>query len=674
MSGDRLRRLGCRSTGAVLLAALLCAGVAGAEAVVLDEGLLERGSLTLGSWRFQAGDDSAWAAPAFDDSDWPDVAPDLRASGTPEDWEGEGWFRQWLDVSPGLAEVPLALDLLLHGVTEVYLDGELLARYGETVDGGKEPRRQPHALHLTLEPGRHLLAVRYANPEWQRFHAIGWRAGFTARLGESTAVAAAETNASRSARGWAALFSGVYLSFAVLHSLLFVFWPRFRENLFFGLVCSCAAALAFLLFYKYEVADPRFVLFSEPAMNVCGIWFGLFAVRFVYGVFYDPLPRRWRWMAILGVALALWGWFDVAGSQQAVFLTMLASSLEVIRVVVLAMLQRRPGSAVLGAGVISFGAGFTIGVLALLGTLPTTRFLTTLVPFFSLIGLLLSMSIYLALDFARTQRELRERLEEVERLSEEKLEQERRARKEEVARELLAAELEEARQLQLSMLPRALPEHPGLEIAARMETATEVGGDYYDFLESKDGALTFAVGDATGHGLRAGTMVTAAKSLFLALAGDGDLGSRLDRANVVLKQMRLKRLAMALTLGRYEEGRLELASAGMPPIYCYRAAAGEVETIELPAMPLGAMLGATSATGGVELAPGDTLFFASDGFAERLDDSDEMLGYERAETIFFGLGGRSADEVVDRLWAECEQWAGGRALDDDVTLVVLRRV
>ena len=75
-------------------------------------------------------------------------------------------------------------------------------------------------------------------------------------------------------------------------------------------------------------------------------------------------------------------------------------------------------------------------------------------------------------------------------------------------------ELEEARQLQLSMLPKELPNLPNLEIAAFMRTATEVGGDYYDFIVQENGVLNVAFGDATGHGLQAGTMVTLMKGFF----------------------------------------------------------------------------------------------------------------------------------------------------------------
>src|SRR6185369_17623955 len=97
-----------------------------------------------------------------------------------------------------------------------------------------------------------------------------------------------------------------------------------------------------------------------------------------------------------------------------------------------------------------------------------------------------------------------------------------------------ALELEEARQLQLSMLPASVPMLPGLEIAAYMKPATEVGGDYYDFHVGEDGTLTVAVGDATGHGLKAGTIVTATKGLFNALAGQPDLVATLDQTSRAL--------------------------------------------------------------------------------------------------------------------------------------------
>ena len=68
------------------------------------------------------------------------------------------------------------------------------------------------------------------------------------------------------------------------------------------------------------------------------------------------------------------------------------------------------------------------------------------------------------------------------------------------------------------MLPRELPVMPQLDIAVHLKTATEVGGDFYDFHLNDEGILTIIVADATGHGMQAGTMVTATKGLFQNLA------------------------------------------------------------------------------------------------------------------------------------------------------------
>ena len=73
------------------------------------------------------------------------------------------------------------------------------------------------------------------------------------------------------------------------------------------------------------------------------------------------------------------------------------------------------------------------------------------------------------------------------------------------------------------MLPKEIPQTDRLEVAAFMRTAIEVGGDYYDFYTGKDGDFTAIIGDAAGHGLEAGMMAAATKSLISSLIHEGDL-------------------------------------------------------------------------------------------------------------------------------------------------------
>lgn len=277
----------------------------------------------------------------------------------------------------------------------------------------------------------------------------------------------------------------------------------------------------------------------------------------------------------------------------------------------------------------------------------------------------------LALAFNQMAADLKEHQGRL--LEEERLRQER-----EIEQALLQTEyerktreLEEARSFQLSLLPKSLPEHPALEIAVSMRTATEVGGDYYDFNLADDGALTVAIGDATGHGAKAGTMVTVVKSLFSADAGASRPREFLDEAARAVKRMELGRMAMGLCLARLEGRALTLSSAGMPPVFIRRRATGEAEEIALQGMPLGG-LASDYQEKSLEMAAGDTILLMTDGLPELTNGEGEPLGYPRVRSLFESLGGKPPEEVIAGLAAAAEGWAGGLAPKDDMTLVVIR--
>ncbi|HEX2223664.1 MAG TPA: SpoIIE family protein phosphatase [Thermoanaerobaculia bacterium] len=272
--------------------------------------------------------------------------------------------------------------------------------------------------------------------------------------------------------------------------------------------------------------------------------------------------------------------------------------------------------------------------------------------------------------------------EELSTREQQLLEQERLRKEQEIDRRLLeaehsrkSAELEQARQFQLSLLPARLPEVPGLALAASVHTATEVGGDYYDFLQGPDGSLTVAVGDATGHGAASGILVTAVKGLFTADVGWCSPAKFLDRTNNVIRRMRLGRMAMALAVLRLEGRRLTVASAGMPPVLLHRAVSGTVEEILLAGTPLGALADCCYSECEVEVAPGDTLLLLSDGFPELAGPAGEPLGYPRAQELFgqaAGKPGATPDQILADLIAAGDAWRGGESLGDDMTFVVLK--
>jgi serine phosphatase RsbU (regulator of sigma subunit) len=235
-------------------------------------------------------------------------------------------------------------------------------------------------------------------------------------------------------------------------------------------------------------------------------------------------------------------------------------------------------------------------------------------------------------------------------------------------------ELEEARDLQLSMLPATLPDHPALEIAAHMLTASEVGGDYYDFDLDQSDALTFVIGDAAGHGAGAGILVTATKSLFELLSREPRLETVLAKAGRALKGVASPPHYMALAAGRFREGTLELVGAGMPPAMVHRFGSNRVEEVSLSGLPLGIEVGVDVPyeTNAIALSPGDTVVLMSDGLVELFNDAGEMFGYARTRDVLEKTGPRSAEDVVKHLVSAAERWSGARPADDDMTVIVLR--
>ncbi len=233
-------------------------------------------------------------------------------------------------------------------------------------------------------------------------------------------------------------------------------------------------------------------------------------------------------------------------------------------------------------------------------------------------------------------------------------------------------ELDEAKQLQLSMLPKQLPSVPHLDIAVFMKTATEVGGDYYDFHVHMDGTLTVILGDATGHGMMSGMMVSIMKSLFMSDRTNKELKPFFENANEAIKDMQLGRLMMALTCVQISNNKIITTNAGMPPLFIYRNNSQTIEEVVINNLPLGAMKGIIYDIKEIKIERGDTLLLMSDGFAELKNQNQEMYGYKRARNSFEESAKREPEEIITFLRAEARCWTNDKEPDDDVTFVVIK--
>jgi hypothetical protein len=233
-------------------------------------------------------------------------------------------------------------------------------------------------------------------------------------------------------------------------------------------------------------------------------------------------------------------------------------------------------------------------------------------------------------------------------------------------------ELEEARELQLAMLPKKIPEHSHLEIKVFMQTATEVGGDYYDFSYHKDGSINIAIGDATGHGMKAGTLVTMMKSLFIANSSIMDIEDFFTSSNAAIKNSNLKRMMAAFAMLNIKDHTARFINAAMPPLYHYRKKEAKIVEIKHHNLPLGAMTIGKYKSIEISLGKDDVLIMMSDGFPELRCLSDELFGYERVYSAIEKVIEKEPEEIISHLKSEATNWSDKKEPDDDVTFVVIK--
>jgi serine phosphatase RsbU (regulator of sigma subunit) len=248
------------------------------------------------------------------------------------------------------------------------------------------------------------------------------------------------------------------------------------------------------------------------------------------------------------------------------------------------------------------------------------------------------------------------------------------------------SELHQARRIQRNMLPSGPPTISYIDFDAVQRTATEVGGDYYDFFPQPEGHIFIAIGDATGHGLGAGLMVAATKTALLTVSAKDPLPEVVSKVNYVLRRVNLgKRLNMALTLvGLYPEpGQDQIRAAatggGMAPMFVLRRD-GSTEEHMVAGVPLGALSNPEYDQVDLVLDADDVLILMSDGLAERRHREHGLLGYNGVLRCLEELGRRyaqwpesfTAESIIKQIVRMSDEWAEDETIDDDITVVVIK--
>jgi CHASE2 domain-containing sensor protein len=242
-------------------------------------------------------------------------------------------------------------------------------------------------------------------------------------------------------------------------------------------------------------------------------------------------------------------------------------------------------------------------------------------------------------------------------------------------RELIENELKIASQIQQSFLPAAVPQKPGLEIAAFIKPAKAVGGDLYHFIDLPEGCLGVMVGDVSGKGTPAALFMAKAVSEFKFSAREkNDPAQVLSSLNHSLSAEAAGGLFVTLTYVILDQRnrRMVFSSGGHLPILWARRSGNSELLAGEGGMPLGVIDGVEFSNTAVEVAEGDCLVLYSDGISEARNRRKQEYGIETLQKWISKNRHLRAEEMVRRTVSELGRFMGKADQHDDMTLLVIK--
>jgi len=245
-------------------------------------------------------------------------------------------------------------------------------------------------------------------------------------------------------------------------------------------------------------------------------------------------------------------------------------------------------------------------------------------------------------------------------------------------REKIETELALAKELQRSMLPPAEAHDAAFgryDVAAVLEPARAVGGDFFDYVVTADGRLVFVIADVSDKGVPAALFMVRAHTLLRSLAGrlatPSDLLASMNDA-LCADNERCMFVTFACGALELAGGRLEIANAGHEPVLRVHRD-GRLAWLEVDNGPaLGLIEGAPYPCAEVRLDPGDTLVLYTDGVSEAFDSAKRAFGRERLEAAVRARAQATALELCAGVVADVRAFAAGAEQSDDITLLVVR--
>lgn len=389
-------------------------------------------------WKACEGDDSLRALKNFDDSNWKVVSPVLDLEKNEINFKGICWFRCYFKIDSSLLNKVFGLKIQHLGASEFYLDGKYLDGFGTVshLPDSEETYRPSTAILISLpDTLDHTMAVRYSNHSYlkNREKYQEKNAGITISFLPDGNFFYRETAAIDDLLFYFTILFGFFITLSSVHLLIYLFYRKHIQNLFYSLFVFIFSLLALMPYLYIKITNPQALLSFEHNVILIVILFFLSIVACLHSLFK---PKLWKRMfliqAILCLAIIFIHYSNVLTVIKGNLLLSLVlfAIIESVRTVILGIKKKYPGAGIIGTGVLVFFLFISILFIDAFITenisfnQDTSIYMITLA-IISIISIPLSMSIYLARNFALTNNNLSLKLEEVEELSAKSLAQEK---------------------------------------------------------------------------------------------------------------------------------------------------------------------------------------------------------------------------------------------------------
>ncbi|MCW3103016.1 MAG: hypothetical protein JWO09_1456 [Bacteroidetes bacterium] len=683
----------------------------------------EPGILLNTCWKYHKGDDLHWADPAFNDMGWIYANPSLDLAVLPENtFEGIAWMRLHLAADSSLLDQTLALMMTHSGASEIYLDGRLIHSFGKIdvqhpeLEERSDPQEVPVGIRFE-KTTRHVIAVRYANAKaLEAFKKnIGSTCGFDMKIGQLRDSSFYKFSNSNITTAIFVFYFTFFIALSFLHFMFFVFYRAKRSNLYYSIFAGAFGTVFLFITIQKNFMLPDFTLIITQLFAFLPDFYIPALLAMLYSIFCPKLPKiMWLWLAIFAFDFML-NIFHVDVPYFGWLLNGLFA-IESLRIIIAAIIKKREGSWIIGSGVIATVIFFMIFfVLASFGKVnfsaggSWTGLLFGLVVIYATLSIPLSMTVYLARDFAKTSRDLGKKLIEVETLSAKTIEQEKeKQRILETQKEMLEAQVLErtfeiveqkkvieeknkditdsinyAKRIQDAILPaKELKYRIFPEAFVLFRPKDIVSGDFYWFAE-KDGKRLIACCDCTGHGVPGALMSMIGNNILNQLVNENGITSPEQILGMLDKEIRkaLKQGGQEATkdgmdialLCFHSEHELEYAGA-QRPLWIIRN--NELSEIKADKHSIGGLQEEAEkifTKHRVSLSPGDCIYIFSDGFVDQFGGADgKKFMSKQFKSLLLANYRKPVMEQEKVLDETIEAWKGMREQIDDILVIGIK--